>query len=83
MTFVLRAPSDNVDEWQRELTAHVPDLDIRILGQTTGATLVAMIFESVSVRGIGTALFTAAAAAAFGAELSNSQLRRSTQRTPP
>jgi glyoxylate/hydroxypyruvate reductase len=29
MTFVLKAPSDNVDEWRRELVAHVPDLDIR------------------------------------------------------
>jgi hypothetical protein len=83
MTFALRAPSDNVDEWQRDLMAHVPDVDIRILGQTTGATLVAMIFQSVSVRGIGTALFAAAAAAAIRAVLSSSQLRRSTQRTPP
>ena len=81
MTFVLRAPSDNIDEWQRELMAHVPDLDIRILGQTARATLVAMIFESVSVRGIGTALFTAAAA--IGAVLSSSQLRRWTQRLLP
>jgi len=55
----------------------------RVLGQTTGATLVAIIFASLSVRGTSAALFTAAVVAAIGAALSSSRLIRPTHTNRP
>jgi DHA2 family multidrug resistance protein-like MFS transporter len=53
----------------------------RVLGQTTGATLVAIIFANLSVNATNIALFTASAAAVVGALLGSVRLIRSTSGT--
>jgi DHA2 family multidrug resistance protein-like MFS transporter len=48
----------------------------RLLGQTTGAALVALVFSFLPVRGMGAALFLAAAIAAVASAVSCLRLRK-------
>jgi DHA2 family multidrug resistance protein-like MFS transporter len=54
----------------------------RVLGQSMGATLVALIFASLSINGTTTALFTASASAAAGALLGSAHFIWQPRGTP-